>query len=151
MKSLFARIFALFTICSIVALATSNANAQFSKPVIVLKGCVMTTDSKPATVRLSTHETGTKGADAEDEITTCAIQEITASRANSASGRYTLILKPDTKYWIHIEGTFLQSIDTLIQTPKNGGVQLEQNFVVNWRQDPAPGTGTAEPAAAKKD
>jgi hypothetical protein len=142
MKSLFTRTLLL----SVIFLAT-NASAQMN-PVVLLKGTVMTADGKPATVRLSTHETGAPQADSADEITTCAIQEITASRANSASGRYVLILKPARKYWLHMEGTFLQSIDTLIETPKSDKyVQLEKNFVVNWRIEPT----TGEPAAAKKD
>ena len=115
------------------------AQAQFSKPVVVLKGSVFTQDGKPATVRLSIHETGeTQTADdTSEEITTCGIQEITAGRANSESGRYLLILKPGRKYWMHIEGTFVQSIDSLLQMPKTDKpLNIEQNFVVNWRQNP---------------
>ncbi len=115
------------------------AHAQFSKPVIVMKGSVMTSDAKPATVRLSIHETGESEtvADTAEEITTCAIQEITAGRANSESGRYLLIMKPGKKYWVHIEGTFVQSIDSLITMPKTDKpMTIERNWVVNWRQSP---------------
>jgi hypothetical protein len=147
MKSLFARSLSAAGAVSLIAFFAGNAEAQFSKPVIILKGSVMTIDAKPATVRLSIHETGST-AEADSEITTCAIQEITAGRANSESGRYLLVLKPEKKYWVHIEGTFVQSIDTLIEMPKTDkGIQIEQNFVVNWRQNPAGG----EPPAAKKD
>ena len=132
---------------------TKPAQAQFSKPVVVLKGCVFTEDGKPATVRLSIHETGeTQTADdTSEEITTCGIQEITAGRANSESGRYLLILKPGRKYWMHIEGTFVQSIDTLLQMPKTDKpLTIEENFVVNWRQAPD-GGGNATDPSAKKD
>ena len=138
-----------FAASSIVIVPTL-AQAQFSKPVCVMKGCVFTADQKPATVRLSVHETGETAADEDpsNDVTTCAIQEMTAGRANSESGRYLLILKPGRKYWVHIEGTFVQSVDTLVQMPKTDkGVTLEKNFVVNWRQTP-----DAVPAdPAKKD
>jgi hypothetical protein len=147
MKSSFARIPFSIAILAVMLVATS-AHAQFAKPVVVLKGSVMTIDAKPAVVRLSIHETGSSTADADSEITTCGIQEITAGRANSESGRYLLVLKPGKKYWVHIEGTFVQSLDTLIEMPQTDkGIQLEKNFVVNWKQSPAGG----EPPAAKKD
>jgi hypothetical protein len=120
-----------------LCIGSTATHAQFSRPVIVLKGCVLTADQKPATVRLSVHETGEVAADEDtsNDITTCAIQEMTAGRANSESGRYLLILKPGKKYWVHIEGTFVQSIDTLMQMPKSDKpLNLEKNFTVNWRQ-----------------
>ena len=138
-------------------IGSTVVQAQFSKPVVVLKGCVLTADQKPATVRLSVHETGETAADEDtsNEITTCAIQEMTAGRANSESGRYLLILKPGKKYWVHIEGTFVQSIDTLVQMPKTDkGLTIEKNFTVNWRQT-QDSPATPDPAAAtnpvKKD
>ena len=127
--------FAFVAFCLFIG--STAAEAQFSHPVVVLKGCVLTADQKPATVRLSVHETGEAAADEDtsSDITTCAIQEMTAGRANSESGRYLLILKPGKKYWVHIEGTFVQSIDTLVQMPKTDkGVTIEKNFTVNWRQ-----------------
>jgi hypothetical protein len=132
--------------------AVSPVQAQFQKPVVVLKGCVFTEDGKPATVRLSIHETGESQTadDTSEEITTCGIQEITAGRANSASGRYLLVLKPGRKYWMHIEGTFVQSIDTLLQMPKTDKpLNIEENFVVNWRQAPEGGAAVADPSAKK--
>jgi hypothetical protein len=141
--------FAFIVFC--LLLGSSAAQAQFSRPVVVMKGSVVTADQKPATVRLSVHETGETQADEDtsNEITTCAIQEMTAGRANSESGRYLLILKPGKKYWVHIEGTFVQSIDSLIQMPKTDkGLTIERNFVVNWRQNPD-GTNASDPAAKK--
>ncbi|MFI5202398.1 MAG: hypothetical protein ACHQNE_08420 [Candidatus Kapaibacterium sp.] len=142
MKNASLTILGIFTLAFCSVLCFQTADAQFSRPVCVLKGCVLTADQKPATVRLSIHETGT--ADTSDEITTCAIQEITAGRANSESGRYLLVLKPNTKYWVHIEGTFVQSLDTLIATPNtNKSLSIDQNFVVNWRQAQDPATTDA--------
>ena len=130
----------------------SNLRAQFSKPVIVMKGSVMTTDGKPAVVRVSIHETGGSEADNDtsSDVITCGIQEITAGRANSESGRYLLVLKPAKKYWVHIEGAFIQSIDSLISTPKTEkSLQLEQNFTVAWRT--APQANAQDAAPAKKE
>ncbi len=146
MKHFFSNYFVVALTVTIGLMVNSSAShAQFSRPVVVLKGCVLTADQKPATVRLSVHETGETQADEDtsNDITTCAIQEMTAGRANSESGRYLLVLKPGKKYWVHIEGTFVQSIDTLVQMPKTDkGLTIEKNFVVNWRQNPDAGTST---------
>ena len=152
MKKASINIFAIFTLAfGSVLVGSTSVRAQFSRPVVVMKGCVQTVDQKPATVRLSIHQAGESNVnDTSDEITTCGIQEITAGRANSESGRYLLILKPDTKYWVHIEGTFVQSVDTLITIPKtNKSISIDQNFVVNWRQAPGTtslGANAAQPA-----
>ncbi len=146
------RPFALFLVCTFTIVV--SAQAQFSRPVIVMKGCVLTSDGKPATVRLSIHETGGSEADEDTahEITTCGIQEITASKANSESGHYLLVLKPAKKYWLHLEGTFLQSIDTLLQMPKiDKPLTIDQNFMLNWRQTPDATATTGESPAAKKE
>src|SRR5207253_1596416 len=125
----------------------TRAQIGNAHPVILFKGSVMTADGKPATVRMSIHETGSKNDD-DSDVTTCGIQEITASSANSASGRYALILHPSKKYWLHMEGPFVQSLDTLLEMPKvDHYMQIEQNFMVNWRQAP----GGAEPASARKE
>jgi hypothetical protein len=152
MKPTFSKYLAIFAFTAGCVICSSTVSqAQFSRPVVVLKGCVLTADQKPATVRLSVHETGETAADEDtsSDITTCAIQEMTAGRANSESGRYLLILKPGKKYWVHIEGTFVQSIDTLIQLPKSDKpLNIEKNFTVNWRQLPD-GTTASDPP--KKD
>jgi hypothetical protein len=157
MKPSFSKSISTFAFVAFCLFIGSTAEAQFSRPVVVLKGCVLTADQKPATVRLSVHETGETAADEDtsNEITTCAIQEMTAGRANSESGRYLLVLKPGKKYWVHIEGTFVQSIDTLVQMPKTDkGLTIERNFVVNWRQTQDM-PSTSDPATAtnpvKKD
>ncbi|HZK75268.1 MAG TPA: hypothetical protein VFD13_00010 [Candidatus Kapabacteria bacterium] len=152
MKNSFRTFASLALISCFVLFGSVTAHAQFSRPVIVMKGCVLTADQKPATVRLSIHETGAADNDTSDEITTCAIQEITAGRANSQSGRYLLILKPNTKYWVHIEGTFVQSIDTLITMPNTQKpLTIDQNFMVNWRTATDPATMGANDAPAKKE
>jgi hypothetical protein len=153
MKSVLNRILVVPVVAGVLSLVAGSASAQFAKPVVVMKGAVQTNDGKPAVVRLSIHETGDSQADEDtsSDVITCAIQEITASKANSESGRYLLILKPGKKYWIHIEGAFIQSIDSLIATPKTEKpLQLERNFTVLWRG--APQGGTAQDASpAKKD
>ncbi|MDP4198017.1 MAG: hypothetical protein Q8922_01150 [Bacteroidota bacterium] len=153
MKHGLTRILFSAALLSIVLLCSpSGVRAQFSKPVVVMKGSVMTTDGKPAVVRVSIHETGgtEDENDTSSDVITCGIQEITAGRANSESGRYLLVLKPAKKYWVHIEGTFIQSIDSLIATPKTDkSLQLERNFTVGWKS--APEASNPEAAPAKKD
>src|SRR5438067_2200467 len=132
MKSVLIRI-CIASALAVCLLASVSVRAQFAKPVVVMKGAVQTTDGKPAVVRLSIHETGDAAADEDSssDVITCAIQEITASKANSESGRYVLILKPAKKYWIHIEGPLIQSLDSLIATPKTEKpLQLERSFMV---------------------
>ena len=141
----------LFFLAFVALAGQTDLRAQFSKPVIVMKGSVQTTDGKPAVVRVSIHETGGTDADNDtsSDIITCGIQEITAGRANSESGRYLLVLKPAKKYWVHIEGSFIQSIDSLIATPKTDkSLQIVQDFVVAWRGTP---TATSDAPPAKKE
>jgi hypothetical protein len=152
MKSVLNRI-CVASIVAVFFFVASGAQAQFAKPVVVMKGAVQTTDGKPAVVRLSIHETGdaTADEDTSSDIITCAIQEITASKANSESGRYLLILKPGKKYWIHIEGPLISSIDSLISTPKTEKpLQLERNFMVSWKGD-AQAAAAQAASPAKKD
>ena len=152
MKSVLIRI-CVASVVAFCVLASVKARAQFAKPVVVMKGAVQTTDGKPAVVRLSIHETGDAAADEDtsSDIITCAIQEITASKANSESGRYVLILKPGKKYWIHIEGPLIQSIDSLIATPKTEKpLQLERGFTVSWKGEAQAAAGQ-QASPAKKD
>ena len=152
MNNVLNRISISLFVAGLVLASVSISNAQFSKPVVVMKGAVMTLDGKPAVVRVSIHETGDASADDDtsSDVITCGIQEITAGRANSESGRYLLVLKPGKKYWVHIEGTFIQSIDSLIATPKTDkSLQLERNFTVAWRNSGQAGSPDATPA--KKD
>ncbi len=152
MNNVLNRVLISLFVAGFVVASVSNSHAQFSKPVIVMKGSVMTQDGKPAVVRVSIHETGGTESDNDtsSDVITCGIQEITAGRANSESGRYLLVLKPARKYWVHIEGTFIQSIDSLIATPKTDkSLQLERNFTVGWRSNPQ--GGSPDGSAAKKD
>lgn len=83
-----------------------NADAQFSKAVVVLKGTVINkATNAPHSVNVSVREVGNKAL------------EITASRSNAESGKYLVVLKPQTKYWIHIEGEGVTTYDELIETP----------------------------------
>jgi hypothetical protein len=152
MKSVLIRI-SVVPVVALFLLVATSAFAQFAKPVVVMKGAVTTTDGKPAVVRLSIHETGDPSADEDstEDIITCAIQEITASKANSESGRYVLILKPGKKYWIHIEGPLIQPLDSLIATPKTDKpLQLERAFTVSWKGEPTASAGESA-SPAKKD
>jgi len=95
----------LFAILSIAALV-GDASAQFSKAVVVLKGTVINKETNaPHSVNVSVREVGNKTL------------EITASRSNAESGNYLVVLKPQTKYWIHVEGDDVETYDELIETP----------------------------------
>lgn len=100
--------FGLFAILAVAAFA-GNASAQFSKAVVVLKGTVINKETNaPHSVNVSVREVGNKAL------------EITASRSNAESGKYLVVLKPQTKYWIHVEGEGITTYDELIETPAAG-------------------------------
>ncbi len=89
-----------------LAAFVGSAEAQFSKAVVVLKGTVINKETNaPHSVNVSVREVGNKAL------------EITASRSNAESGKYLVVLKPQTKYWIHIEGEGVATYDELIETP----------------------------------
>jgi len=97
--------FGLFAILAVAAFV-GNASAQFSKAVVVLKGTVINKETNaPHSVNVSVREVGNKTL------------EITASRSNAESGNYLVVLKPQTKYWIHVEGDDVETYDELIETP----------------------------------
>jgi hypothetical protein len=96
---------ALFVVVGFFAFI-GNAEAQFSKAVVVLKGTVINKETNaPHSVNVSVREVGNKAL------------EITASRSNAESGKYLVVLKPQTKYWIHVEGDGVETYDELIETP----------------------------------
>ena len=95
-----------FCLAIMMVFCQGEAKAQFSKPVVVFKGKVL--DAKtmtPHSVKVSVREVDNKAV------------EITASRSNSVSGNYLVVLKPQTKYWLHLEGNGVEVKDILIKTP----------------------------------
>ncbi|MEP7235192.1 MAG: hypothetical protein ABI778_07840 [Ignavibacteriota bacterium] len=90
----------------ISAFCFSQAEAQFSKAVVVLKGVVRTEETnKPHSVKVSVRAAGDKAV------------EITASTSNSESGSYLVVLQSGKKYWVHLEGEDIITKDELIETP----------------------------------
>ncbi|HYM20034.1 MAG TPA: hypothetical protein VEW28_03410 [Candidatus Kapabacteria bacterium] len=84
----------------------NTANAQFSKAVVMLKGTIRTEQTgKAHSVKVSVREIGDKAL------------EVTASRSNSESGNYLVVLKPGKKYWVHLEGDDIVTKDELVETP----------------------------------
>jgi hypothetical protein len=84
----------------------NTASAQFSKAVVVLKGTVRAEQTgKAYSVKVSVREIGDKAL------------EITASRSNSESGNYLVVLKPGKKYWLHLEGDNIVARDEMLETP----------------------------------
>ena len=84
----------------------NTAQAQFSKAVVVLKGTIRAEQTgKAHSVKVSVREIGDKAL------------EITASRSNSESGNYLVVLKPGKKYWLHLEGDNIVTRDEMVETP----------------------------------
>jgi hypothetical protein len=111
----------VFIVIGIVLFGTESASAQFSKAVVVLKGTVRDGDAQmPLSVKVSVREVGNKAL------------ELTASRSNAETGNYLVIVKPQTKYWLHIEGEDVETRDILVETPASGGktVNMIQDLMV---------------------
>jgi len=121
-KSIVTSVFALFCMALTVFVGLSEAKAQFSKPVVVFKGKVLNAQTlTPHSVRVSVREVNNKS------------KEITASRSNAASGNYLVVLKPQTNYWLHIEGEGVVKKDILIKTPAvaDRTVTIEEDIPVS--------------------
>lgn len=121
-KSIVTSVFALFCMALMLFVGQSEAKAQFSKPVVVFKGKVLNAQTlAPHSVRVSVREVNNK------------TKEITASRSNAASGNYLVVLKPQTNYWLHIEGEGVVKKDILIKTPAiaDRTVTIEEDIPVS--------------------
>ena len=106
----------------LLLLQSGEAKAQFSKAVVVYKGKVRNAETlDPQSVNVSVREVNNKAI------------EITASRSNSETGNYLVVLKPQTKYWLHVEGDGVETKDILIETPAAQGktVNVEQDITVS--------------------
>jgi hypothetical protein len=109
----------------VLSLAISgNARAQFSKPVVILKGTVRAEEtSKPTSVKVSVRVVGDTA------------REITSSTSNSETGRYLVVLKPGKSYWVHLEGDSVLTKDVMVTTPDSDKpTQIEQDFTVVLRE-----------------
>ncbi|HWF43681.1 MAG TPA: hypothetical protein VG537_03470, partial [Candidatus Kapabacteria bacterium] len=90
----------------LLAAQAGVGHAQFSQPVVVLKGTVRAEESaKPTSVKVSIREAGDTA------------REITSSTSNSETGKYLVILKPGKKYWVHLEGDTIMTKDVMLETP----------------------------------
>jgi hypothetical protein len=99
---------------------TMQANAQFSKAVVVLKGTVHAEQTgKAHSVKVSVRAAGDKAL------------EITSSKSNKESGNYLVVLQANKKYWMHLEGDDIVTKDELIETPStNKTIQINKDFTV---------------------
>ncbi len=105
--------------------STSIACAQtFSRPVIIMTGIVRSNETaRPTSVKVSIREVGDTA------------REITCSTSNKETGKYLVILSPEKKYWVHLEGDSILTSDVLIATPPAAQTQhLEQDFTVALRE-----------------
>ena len=105
--------------------AQKQAEAQFSKAVVLLKGTIhMDQTGKAYSAKISIRS-------AENQNL-----ELSAAKSNSETGDYLIVLQPSTKYVIHIEGQGIADIDETIETPAaHGTIKLTKDFTV--------GSGTA--------
>ena len=114
--------FIIAVMAFLLLLQSGDVKAQFSKAVVVYKGKVLNAETlEPQSVNVSVREVGNKAI------------EITASRSNSETGNYLVVLKPQTKYWLHVEGDGVETKDILIETPAAQGktVNVEQDITVS--------------------
>ncbi len=114
-----------FTVLSLVGaflviISATESKAQFSKAVVVLKGTVTAEQTgKPHSVRVSVRSAGDTA------------MEINASRSNSESGYYLVVLKPGKKYWVHLESDNSVAKDVLFEAPAcDKTQQIVQDFTV---------------------
>ena len=123
MKTNFEKMSVIIAVMAFLLLLQSGeAKAQFSKAVVVYKGKVRNAETlDPQSVNVSVREVNNKAI------------EITASRSNSETGNYLVVLKPQTKYWLHIEGEGVETKDILIETPAAQGktVNVQQDITVS--------------------
>ena len=114
--------FIIAVMAFLLLLQSGEAKAQFSKAVVVYKGKVRNAETlEPQSVNVSVREVNNKAI------------EITASRSNSETGNYLVVLKPQTKYWLHVEGDGVETKDILIETPAAQGktVNVEQDITIS--------------------
>jgi len=100
----------------------SHGDVKFSKPVILLQGTVHAEQTgKVYSVKVSIRST--ENAD----------QEITSSVSNSETGKYLVILAPNTKYLVRLQNAAGVMKEVSIQTPAvtNATVQVNKDFTVN--------------------
>ncbi|MDP4219047.1 MAG: hypothetical protein Q8916_01640 [Bacteroidota bacterium] len=104
----------------IFSFGAQRADAQFSKAVVLLKGTVrMDQSGKAYSAKVSLRLAEDKDA------------EISAARSNSETGNYLLVLQPNKKYVIHIEGQDIAAQDELIETPATDStIKMSKDFTV---------------------
>jgi hypothetical protein len=119
---------AAFILGGLLLLGINEAQAQFSKAVVVLKGVVRSEQTgKAHSVKVSVRAAGDKAL------------ELTSSKSNSESGNYLVVLQPNKKYWVHLEGEDILTKDELIETPiVNKTEQMTKDFAVTTISAPQP-------------
>jgi hypothetical protein len=105
------------------ALFTTSANAQFSKPVVLLQGTVRSEETaKPTSVNVSVRSASDSSL------------EIAKSHSNSETGKYAVVLMPGKSYWVHLESDTTRTSDVLVTTPASDHTQkMEHDFTVELR------------------
>ena len=116
---------AVFVAMLSVAGNVQSSRAQFSQSVVMLKGTVRNAENgNPLAVNVSIRSASDTSI------------EVTSSRSNSASGSYLVILKPASKYMVHIEGDSVIAQNMMIETPEGTkSTQMLQDFSVPTMQN----------------
>jgi hypothetical protein len=99
----------------------SHGDVKFSKPVIMLKGIVHGEQTgKVHSVKVSIRSTENTDL------------EITSSVSNSESGKYLVILAPNTKYLVRLQSAAGVIKEETIQTPtvSENTVQMDKDFTI---------------------
>src|SRR5688572_14375010 len=96
----------------------SEGQAQFAKAVVVMKGTVRLESSlQPVSAKVSVRA-------ANDTAL-----EVTASKSNSETGTYLVVLTPGKKYWVHVESETGRTKDTLFVAPSTEStIQIVHDF-----------------------
>jgi hypothetical protein len=126
MKSTFLKIASATALVAISSILVPNAGRSqtFSRAVVVMSGIVRSDESaKPTSVKVSIREVGDTA------------REITCSTSNRETGKYLVVLQPNKKYWVHLEGDSILTKDELIETPAiQQTQQIKRDFAVVMRE-----------------
>jgi hypothetical protein len=138
MRSLVVSLCVALTLC-----ICHEVGAQWSKPVVVLKGSVTDKKGKPVVAKVSVR-------DAADTT-----KEIGNSTSNSATAKYLVILQPSQNYVVKVGGDSLIAQSMPISTPAaDRPTDMIQNFTVQFvqpmKKKPAKVAKAAKPKKSAK-
>ena len=132
------------SLCVALALCTAlRVSAQWSKPVVVLKGSVTDAKGQPVVAKVSVR-------DAADTT-----KEIGNSTSNKATAKYLVILQPSKDYVVKVSGDSLVAQSLPISTPAvEKPTDMLQDFTVQFvqpvKKKPAKAAKAVKPKKSSK-